>query len=108
MKLHCGMSYSYYLKNIFIPILITFLPTYLCSYIITYTIEEGIVRLILTAGICCIIFILLVYRLGMTQEERSIFIQLVKKLEQMENKKVKIYKLGGVKDHPITLNRDYC
>lgn len=80
MKLHCGMSYSYYLKNIFIPILITFLPTYLCSYIITYTIEEGIVRLILTAGICCIIFILLVYRLGMTQEERSIFIQLVKKI----------------------------
>lgn len=80
MKSHCGMAYSFYLKNIFCPILITFIPTYLCSCIITYVIEESFIRFILTIGICSCIFILLVYRLGMTQEEKFIFIQLVKKI----------------------------
>lgn len=80
MKSHCGMSYSYYFRNIFIPILTTFLPVYFCSCITIYTMEEGFVRLVLTTGICCCLFILFVYRLGMTKEEKSIIVQLIKKI----------------------------
>ena len=80
MKTHCGMTYKYYIKNIFFPILSTLILPCLGSYLIVYFMEEGFLRLILNSIICAIIYILTIFRWGITEQERMILMQVINKI----------------------------
>ena len=76
------MPYSYYAGKILAPILITFLPAYACAYCITSTTNEGFARLLLTTTATTAVYMLMIYRWGVTQQEREIFIQLINKIKK--------------------------
>ena len=82
IKRHCNMPYSYYAGKILAPILITFLPAYACAYCITSTTNEGFARLLLTTTATTAVYMLMIYRWGVTQQEREIFIQLINKIKK--------------------------
>lgn len=89
MKTHCGMTYRYYFSNILSPILLTLIPTCLCSYLTVHFIKEGFPRLALTLITSATTYILAISYWGITQQERTIFIQLINKIKKLlkgENK----------------------
>lgn len=81
-KKNCDLSILTYLKDVILPCSLVFGLNYFVSSIPLYMLEEGLTRFLVICVISFISFILFIWIIGLSHNEKTMFIGMLKSLKQ--------------------------
>lgn len=79
MKRNCGMGFRYYARKLLMPSLTIFTITFVLALLPKLMLTESFVRVLATTIVSSVVFLILFFILGMSQEERAFSKSLITK-----------------------------